>query len=106
MEVAAIAKDFMEENTTSDDLRNHLTLEKIKKLIEAKENAKRSMAELTRAQEEPAGTTNKLSNYHKGKSFKLQKTRDNPRGNKGTPGRRGTKPDSTPTCTFCNYHIH
>jgi hypothetical protein len=49
-------------------LQNHLTLNKIKKLIEAKENTKRNMAELTKAQEESYWTKNNLSNYHKEKN--------------------------------------
>ena len=84
LEDAAIAKDVMEEYPTNKDLQNWLTLKKIKKLIEAKENTKRSMAQLTRAQEEPHGTTKKLS-----KSLSLQKSRDNPKSKKGTPGSRG-----------------
>ena len=62
------------------------------------------MAELTRAQEKLHGIMNKLSDYHKGKSLELQKSRDNSRSNKGTQGRSGTQADSRPTCTFCNYH--
>ena len=38
-----------------------------KNLINAKESTKRGMDDLTRTQEEPHGTTSKLSDYHKGK---------------------------------------
>jgi hypothetical protein len=78
LEDAAIAEDAMEEYATNNNLKDRPTLEKILKLIEEKESAKMSIAELTRAQEEPHGTTNKVSNYHKGKSAKLKKSRDNP----------------------------
>ena len=44
LEDAVIAKDVMEECATNNDLQDRLTLEKIKKRIEAKESAKRSMA--------------------------------------------------------------
>ena len=64
------------------------------------------MAELTKAQEELHGTTNKLSNYHKGKSLEPQKSRDNLRSIEGIPERSGTQPNSRPTCAFCNHHIH
>ena len=52
------------------------------------------MVELTRAKEEPHGTINKLSDYRKGKSLKLQKNRDNQRRNDDTMGRSGTQPNS------------
>ena len=38
-----------------------------------------------------------MSDYHKGKSPELQKRRDVPISNEGTPGRSGTQPDSRPT---------
>ena len=41
------------------------------------------MGKLTRAREEPHGTMNKLRVYHKGKSVKLQKIRNNLRSNEG-----------------------
>ena len=49
LEDDAIAEDVMKEYATNDTLQNRLTLEKIEKLIEAKESTKRSMAELRRA---------------------------------------------------------
>ena len=101
LEDAVIAKDAREECTTNNNLKDRPTLEKILKLLEAKESAKMSMSELTRAQEEPHGTTNKVSNYHKGKSAELQ-----PRSNKGTQGRSGTQPNSRPTCIFVKYQGH
>ena len=103
LEDAAIAKDVMEEDATNDNLHDTLTLKEIEKLIEAEENAKRSMDELIRAQDEPRGTTNKLYVYHKGKSAELQKRGDNPRSTHSPQRRSGTHPDSRPTCTFCNY---
>ena len=104
LEDAATAKHAMEKYATNNDLQNCLNLEKIKKLIEAKEKAKRSMADFTRTQEETNGNTNKVSDYHKGKNLELQKSRDNYRSNGGTTGRSGTQPDTGPICTCCKYH--
>ena len=53
-------------------------------MIEAKE---RAWLNITRTPEEPHGNTSKLSDYHKGKNFELQKSRDHSRNNEGTPGR-------------------
>ena len=54
------------------------------------------MADLTGAQGEPHGASKKLSDYQKDKNIELQKSRDNPRSNKGTQGIRGTQPKKNP----------
>ena len=61
------------------------------------------MTELTRSLKKQHGITNKLTDYHKGKGLELQKIRDNLKSNKGAQGRSGPQPNSTPTCTFCNF---
>ena len=94
LEDAAIARNVMEEYATNADLQDLLTLKKIERLIEAKESAKRSMTELTRAKEQPHVSTKKLSDYHNGKSAELQKSRDNPGSNNDPQGRSCTQPDS------------
>ena len=109
LEDATTAEDVMEEYATNDNLQTaspSRKYKKYKKIIEAKESTKRSMAELTRAQEELHGTTNKLRDFHKSKSLELQKSRYNLRSNEGTPERSVTQPDSRPTCTLCNCHRH
>ena len=55
LEEATIAKDVMEEYADNENLQKHISLEKIQKLVKAKENTKRSMTELSRTQEEPQG---------------------------------------------------
>ena len=60
------------------------------------------MAELTRAQVEPHGTTNKLSDYDKGKSAEPKNRKENPRSIKGTQGRSGTQPESNPNAPSAN----
>ena len=91
---AAIAKDVMEEYATNHNLQKRLNLKKIEKIIKAKESAKKSMVELTRTQEEPHLTTNKLRNYHKAKNLELHKIRDNQTIYEEITGRSGTQPDS------------
>ena len=75
---AAIAKNVMEEYATNDNLHNRFTLKKLKSSLRLERERKRSMADLTRAQEEPLLTRNKLSNYHKGKSLELKKKQGQP----------------------------
>ena len=72
LEDAAKTKDVMEEYATNNNLQTRLNLKKIEKYVKAKESAKRSMAELTMALGESHGTTNKLSNYRRGKSSEEQ----------------------------------
>ena len=89
--------------TTISKTTSPLGKEEEKQLSDANKSAKMSMAERTRAQEEPLRTTIKLSDYYKNKSTELQTSRDNPRSNNGPQGRSGTQPGSRPTCTFGNY---
>ena len=49
-----------------------LTLKTVQKLVEANKNAKRSMAEFGRNQEDPHRSTNRMNNFQKGKSFNKQ----------------------------------
>ena len=83
LEDASMDKYIIEEYKTINNLQNRLTLDKIKERHE---------------------TMNMLSNYNRGKNLELERSWDNLRSNKGTPKRRGTQPNSRPTCTFCNYH--
>ena len=85
----------MEEYATSDDLQDRLTLDKIKKIIEAKDTAKRSMTKLNRAQEGLHGSGDRVSD-----SREKQKCRKSARRGRVTTERGGTQHDTGPTCTF------
>ena len=93
MEDAPIGNNFMEEYASKKTSKNAYPLKNLEAL-KAKKNFKRSMVKFSRTQEEPHRTANRVSDYHKGKILETHNSRDNPRGDGGTPGRGGTLHDT------------
>ena len=76
---AAKSKEFRKEYATTNNLKIGLTLEKIEKNCQGQREHQREHGWNHHGQRGTTLTTNKLSNYHRGKSSELQMSKHHPK---------------------------